>query len=210
MHDISATIDAIYIGSQKTIGPKNAPTGIFKDPVESAYLTTQGLRGDVQADRRVHGGPEKALYHYPADNYSVLKQALPTIGDSFIPGSIGENLSSKDIDDSQIHIGDILKIGETLVQVSQPRRPCWKVNYKYGDSNVASLLMSQEICGWYYRVIEEGSIKIGDKFQLQERLDKSVSVAGLCHAYMENMRTFKLPDGFNRKIPGLSTEWRFG
>ncbi|MFW1677424.1 MOSC domain-containing protein, partial [Pontibacter sp. JAM-7] len=147
---LSSRIDQLYLGQLKEIGPSNTPTGIFKLPCEQPVLLTQeGLEGDIQVDRRVHGGPEKALYQFPAENYAVLQQALAHLNEDFIPGSIGENISSQTLLDNQVHIGDTFSIGEALVQVSQPRRPCWKVNHKYGNGHIAVLLMSQGISGWY-------------------------------------------------------------
>ncbi|WP_415912088.1 MOSC domain-containing protein [Neptuniibacter sp. QD37_11] len=203
------TIKGLYIGQLKPIGPDDAPSGIFKEPVDSCLLTKTGLEGDVQVDKRVHGGPEKALYQFPSENYATLRQALPHLEDSFISGSIGENLSSESVDDTQVHIGDIVKVGDALVQVSQPRRPCWKVNHKYGNGHIAPLLMSQAISGWYYRVLEEGELRVGDSFILQERLENSVAVAEVWKVFLEKLQSRLPPEAFNTNIPGLSTEWRF-
>ena len=209
MITLHSTVDGIFVGSQKTIGPNNTATGIYKDFTDSSFLTSLGLEGDIQVDRRVHGGAEKALYHYPAENYSILKEALPPFADQFIPGSIGENISTSGFSDNDIHIGDIAKIGNALVQVSQPRRPCWKVNHKYGNAYISSLLISQAISGWYYRVIEEGQIEVGDTFELQERLENSVTVAKICEVFMEKMTNKKFPADFIADVPGLSSEWSF-
>jgi len=209
MSTYQGTIKGLYIGQPKPIGPDDAPSGIFKDPVSSCLLTKTGLEGDVQVDKRVHGGPEKALYQFPSENYATLRQALPHLEDSFISGSIGENLSSESVDDTQVHIGDIVRVGGALVQVSQPRRPCWKVNHKYGNGHIAPLLMSQAISGWYYRVLEEGELRVGDTFTLQERLENSVAVAEVWKVFLEKLQS-RLPlEAFNTNIPGLSTEWRF-
>ncbi|WP_415896058.1 MOSC domain-containing protein [Neptuniibacter sp. PT34_22] len=209
MSTYQGTIKGLYIGQPKPIGPDDAPSGIFKEPVDTCLLTKTGLEGDVQVDKRVHGGPEKALYQFPSENYATLRQALPHLEDSFISGSIGENLSSESVDDNQVHIGDIVKVGGALVQVSQPRRPCWKVNHKYGNGHIAPLLMSQAISGWYYRVLEEGELRVGDTFTLQERLESSVAVAEVWKVFLEKLQSRLPPEAFNTNIPGLSTEWRF-
>lgn len=209
MSTYQGTIKGLYIGQPKPIGPDDAPSGIFKDPVDTCLLTKTGLEGDVQVDKRVHGGPEKALYQFPLENYATLRQALPHLEDSFISGSIGENLSSESLDDTQVHIGDIVKVGGALVQVSQPRRPCWKVNHKYGNGHIAPLLMSQAISGWYYRVLEEGELRVGDTITLQERLENSVPVAEVWKVFLEKLQSRLPPEAFNTNIPGLSTEWRF-
>jgi MOSC domain-containing protein YiiM len=202
-------ISGLYIGKASPLGPSKTPSGIFKTSVTESFLTKMGLEGDVQVDRMEHGGPEKALYHFPSDNYEVLRQALVQFEEAFIPGSIGENLSAGGPDDTQVHIGDIVKVGDALVQVSQPRRPCWKVNYKYGNGHIAPLLMSQGISGWYYRVLEEGKISVGDVFQLQDRLDDSVAVAQIWSIFVEKLKSRMPPEAFNTNIPGLSPEWQF-
>ena len=157
MSAFKGVVTGLYIGQPKPIGPQKALSGIYKEAVEQCFLTSTGLTGDVQVDKRVHGGPEKALYHFPVENYATLSQALPHLEQAFVSGSIGENIASEGVDDTQVHIGDVVQIGEALVQISQPRRPCWKVNHKYGNGHIAPLLMSQAISGWYYRVLHEGS-----------------------------------------------------
>ncbi|WP_428037042.1 MOSC domain-containing protein, partial [Amphritea sp.] len=95
MQSRSVSVDGIYIGQLSTIGPDNTPTGIYKTLSEGSHeITGLGLNGDIQVDKRVHGGPEKAIYHYPSEHYALFQQALPHLSDSFVPGSIGENIST--------------------------------------------------------------------------------------------------------------------
>lgn len=208
MTEVAVSTTGVYLGQLGHIGPSNAPTGIFKSPVtHRVAVSAMGLEGDVQADRRVHGGLEKAVYHYPAENYPLFQAALPHLRDAFVPGSLGENLSSHGLDETGVHIGDIYRIGSALLQVSQPRRPCWKVNHKFGNAHVAALLMAEGVSGWYYRVLEEGELGIGDAITLQERLVDSVSVRRIWELFarrLENKTDTALP-----AIPGLSKEWGF-
>jgi len=208
--ELNSRIDQLYIGQIQPIGPSQTPTGIFKQPCTGpVLLTTEGLEGDIQVDRRVHGGAEKALYHFPAENYDLLQQALPHLHDAFIPGSIGENISTHGLSDKNVHIGDIFRLGEALVQVSQPRRPCWKVNHKYGNGHIAALLMSQAVSGWYYRVIEPAELSRDAPVTLIERLPNSIAVADVWQRFVERLQK-KLPvEAINRDIPGLSDEWKF-
>ncbi|WP_299176727.1 MOSC domain-containing protein [uncultured Neptuniibacter sp.] len=203
-------IEGVYLGEVNHVGPDDTPTGIYKYAVDSpVLLTSTGLKGDLQVDRRVHGGPEKALHHLPAENYAVLSQALPHLADGFVPGSAGENISTHGITDTDAHIGDIIRMGEALIQISQPRRPCWKVNHRYGNGHIAPLLMSQGITGWYYRVLEEGMIGSGDRYELIDRLEGSASVASIWQIFLEKLRSRKPIEAFNTDIPGLSEEWAF-
>lgn len=209
MQAYSGTIESLYVGQPQPLGPKATPSGIFKTAVQHGFLSKTGLEGDVQVDRRVHGGPEKALYHFPAQNYAQLVAALPHLASEFIPGAVGENLSSSAVDDNGVHIGDILQIGQARVQVSQPRRPCWKVNHKFGNAHMAPLLMSLAISGWYYRVLDEGQVKVGDSIQLIERLEGSVAVAEVWHIFLQKLKSRMPPEAFVTDIPGLSHEWQF-
>lgn len=206
---LSSPVEGLYIGQLSTIGPAKTPTGIVKIHSDITHeISEMGLNGDIQVDKRVHGGPEKAIYHYPAEHYSLLQEALPHLSDSFIPGSIGENISTHGLIDTEVHIGDTFRLGSAIVQVSQPRRPCWKVNHKYGNAHIASLLMSEAISGWYYRVLEAGQLRLGDNIEFLERLDNSIPVAEIWQILLQRLN--KQPGPLvNAKIPGLSDEWRF-
>ncbi len=205
---MQSTLDQILIAEKESIiGPDNIPTGIFKTPVtEPLRLTKMGLEGDFQADRRVHGGLDKAVHHYAAENYAVLKQALPHLAEKFQPGTIGENFSCFDLIEEDVHIGDIFSVGTAIVQVSQPRRPCMKLNYRYGNAYLVNFVIEQQITGWYYRVIKEGIIQVGDQISLTERLTESVSIAELWRQWSELMdkKQSTLP---LMKTPGLAMEW---
>ncbi|SFG32423.1 MOSC domain-containing protein [Neptunomonas qingdaonensis] len=211
----SASVEGLYIGELSTIGPGNTATGIFKMPSDKTHQVGElGLNGDIQVDKRVHGGPEKAIYHYPAENYAVLQQALPHLSVSFQPGSIGENISTQGLLDTDVHIGDTFRLGSAIVQVSQPRRPCWKVNHKYGNAHIASVIMSEAISGWYYRVLETGQLRRGDSIELLDRLDNSIPVANVWQIFMQRLvkqAEHSTTSGHTTlaKIPGLSDEWRF-
>jgi MOSC domain-containing protein YiiM len=145
-------------------------------------LTFTGLVGDVQADRRVHGGPEKALHHYAAENYARLTVAFLECAGALLPGSIGENISTHGWREDSVCISDIFRIGTALVQVSQPRSPCWKINHKFGVADMSRFVADHGVTGWYYRVIEEGDIGVGDGFELQERPAPQVTLARLWQA----------------------------
>lgn len=210
-----ASIEGLYIGKLSTLGPGNTATGIFKNPSEKTHLISEvGLSGDTQVDKRVHGGPEKAIYHYPAEHYAILQQAFPHMSERFQPGSIGENISTQGLLDTDVHIGDTFRLGSAIVQVSQPRRPCWKVNHKYGNAHIASVIMSEAISGWYYRVLEAGQLRRGDSIELLERLNNSIPVADIWQIFMQRLEHQTKQPTTSRninqaKIPGLSDEWRF-
>ncbi len=205
---MKSLLDKILIAEkERVIGPDKIPTGIFKVPVtEPVKLTEMGLAGDFQADRRAHGGPDKAVHHYAAENYSILKQALPHLAKKFEPGTIGENFSSLELSEENVHIGDIFSVGTAIVQVSQPRRPCMKLNYRYGNAYLANFIVEQQISGWYYRVVEEGDVQVGNQISLTERLRDSLSIAELWRQWSELIDNKQSAHGL-MKTPGLAMEW---
>ncbi len=204
---MQATIDQVLIAEENVIGPGKARTGIFKRPVIGPLkLAEMGLEGDFQADRRVHGGPDKAVHHYAAQNYRLLQAALPHLADKFLAGTIGENFSSSVLEEENVHIGDTFSVGSAIVQVSQPRRPCWKVNHRYGNAYLADFMTQQQITGWYYRVVQEGEVQAGSQITLTERLLHSLSIAELWRQWIECQRSKQSAHKL-ATTPGLAPEW---
>lgn len=166
----------IFTGRPKTVGEKGAAnpmdrewrSGIFKEPVSGPiWLGKTNLAGDGQADLKHHGGPEKAVFAYPSEHYSHWKKVLPE-ADVF-PGGMGENFSLKNQLEESISIGDTFEVGEAVIQVSQPRQPCWKPARRFRIKNLALLLQNSGRTGWYYRVLKEGFVEAGQILKLVER-----------------------------------------
>jgi MOSC domain-containing protein YiiM len=198
----------LFMGGIRPLPPDNKPTGIFKSEiVMPAWVGKEGLTGDAQADRRVHGGPDKALHQYPVAHYARLATAFPAARELLFPGSIGENLSIPGWDETNICIGDTFRLGDTVIQVSQPRNPCWKIDHRYGVEGMAKLIDDEGITGWYFRVIEEGSVEPGCRFELMERKAPEVSISTLLLLWHEHR-----PDPMALEAlattPGLSENWR--
>jgi MOSC domain-containing protein YiiM len=163
-------VETIYRGSPSYIGEHQQASGINKIKIDGPIkVTCNGIEGDFIGDKVVHGGQEKALHHFPADHYQELSNAFPNLVELLIPGSIGENLSSFGCVEHDICISDIFSIGSVIVQISQPRKPCWKIDEKYSYRGVATLMHKRGLCGWYYRVLEEGVIASNDRIKLVQR-----------------------------------------
>lgn len=163
-------ITQLRTGKLKTFEGTDILTGIFKEDKASAFLSELGLENDEQGDRRNHGGPEKALHHYAAENYAWLKANLPSpAADRCAPGAFGENLVSEGITERDICIGDIFQLGGAIIEVSQPRQPCWRLNQRFGISDMSYRLQNSLRTGWYYRVLQPGQINANDTLRLQER-----------------------------------------
>ncbi len=197
----------LYAGSIKFLEPDGEKTGIYKDPVETVEVGINGIIGDVQADKRFHGGPEKALHQYSIYSYEKIVNSFAELELIAVPGSIGENISSSRLDDSNVNIGDIYRIGSVLLQVSQPRSPCWKINSRFDNPKLAKFIAQNQISGWYYRVKETGTMTIGDQIQLLERDTDAVSIKQFTHiTYQHRPNKDKLNRLIN--IPALNIEWK--
>ena len=124
---------SLFIGTIAPLPESGRPTGMFKHPVSAPLdLGHEGFAGDEQADRRVHGGPEKAVHLYPAIHYARLALAFPEIAGQLKPGCLGENISSPTLDEAQVRIGEVFGLGDARLQVCQPRNPCWKIDARFG------------------------------------------------------------------------------
>lgn len=151
-------------------------TGIYKYPVETPIsLGLSDVDNDHVIDRRYHGGSDKACYLYSADHYPFWKNSYPDLDWNW--GMFGENLTVGGLDESEIRIGDRYQIGEAIVQVSQPRQPCFKLGIRFGDQKVVDDFWKSSFPGIYVRVLQTGSVKTGDGFVLLERNSESLSVS---------------------------------
>ena len=136
-------------------------TGILKTPVPGRVQVRRlGLDGDQQVDRRVHGGPFMAVYAYAIENYRYWEEALG--GVDLPPGHFGENLTMEGLTDDVAHVGDIFTIGETILQVTQPRLPCSTLGARMGDVTFPKRFLAAGRLGFYLRVLHEGSVGAGD------------------------------------------------
>ncbi|MBI3144964.1 MAG: MOSC domain-containing protein [Pseudogulbenkiania sp.] len=163
-------LDAVLVGQAAPLAGTSHLSGIHKTPVAAPlWLSAGGLEGDEQADRRVHGGPEKAIHHYPREHYRHWLEHLGSTPLLEAPGAFGENLSTTGLTEELVCVGDVFELGEAVVQVSQGRQPCWKLNARMGHKGAARLMQDMGKTGWYYRVLEPGLIAPGDALVLADR-----------------------------------------
>lgn len=169
---------ALFVGGIRPLPQSGRPTGMYKAPVtQPVALTAAGFVGDVQADRRVHGGPDKAVHLYPARHYAVLAEAFPQVEDQLVPGSLGENISSAEIDENDVHIGDIWSLGTARLQVCQPRSPCWKIDERFGTEGMAAFIAQHRLTGWYWRVLTVGQISPADRLVRERAAEQAFTIA---------------------------------
>src|SRR5579885_1098121 len=164
-------IETLFAGTAEPLGNGRVQSCINKRPIAPPWrILRTGLAGDCQADLRHHGGPEKALHHYPRDHYAAWIEEDPELARALThPGAFGENLSTFGIDENAICIGDVCAAGSALIQVSQGRQPCWKLNLRFGRKDMALRVQQSGRTGWYYRVLREGVIEPGSALELVER-----------------------------------------
>ncbi|HWC28574.1 MAG TPA: MOSC domain-containing protein [Dehalococcoidia bacterium] len=150
-------------------------TGIFKLPVEGPVMVRSlNIDGDQQGDLSVHGGVDKAVYCYPSEHYPAwseeLERELPN-------GTFGENLTVSGLLEPELHIGDVLSVGDAVLQVSQPRYPCFKLGIKIGDQRFVQRFQLSGRSGFYCRVLQEGLIEPGQPIALLERDEAQPTIA---------------------------------
>jgi len=169
---MSPTITTMFAAQTLSpLGPRDAPSGIVKSAAPAPWrILRDGLAGDHQGDRRHHGGPEKALHHYPRDHYDAWAKEGPELVEALCaPPAFGENISTLGVTESDVCIGDIFAFGSALLQVSQGRQPCWKLNARFARPDMARRVQTSGRTGWYYRVLREGVAEPGDRFERVER-----------------------------------------
>jgi len=164
------TLPLVLAGRVMPLADGGRVSAIDKRPVSGPWgIGLLGLVNDSQADRRHHGGPEKALHHYARDHYAAWRDEIgdhPLLG---APGAFGENLSTIGWTEETICIGDVVRFGSVRLQVSQGRQPCLTLNLRFGRKDMALLVQQHGWAGWYYRVLEPGVAKQGDTLQLIDR-----------------------------------------
>lgn len=177
---MNTLINAVYVGALRPLPPEGQQTGIFKSLVIGPVaVTREGLVGDHQGDRRVHGGPEKAVHYYPAEHYTRLAERVPALAPKLVPGVLGENLSGLGLTEAVVCIGDVFAVGSARLQVSQPRQPCWKISHRLAHDPMSRVIADLGCTGWYFRVLQEGEIRAGDALELVERPAPGMSLARL-------------------------------
>jgi MOSC domain-containing protein YiiM len=162
-------------------------SAFFKESVAGpVLLATTNLVGDRQADPRVHGGPEMAVLAYSADHYPAWREELgiPEIG----PGGFAENFTISGQDERNVCLGDVYEVGEAVVQVSQPRGPCYKIAYRWKRPDLLRRVEENGRHGWYLRVLREGLVEAGQAVTLTERPHPEWSVRRAADAYRYRRR----------------------
>lgn len=198
---------SVNVSPPKTIeyNKRVVETGIFKEPVDGRVMLRElNLDGDGQADLRVHGGTFKAVYAYPHEHYATWQAELNR--DDFVMGQFGENFTVTGLLETDVYVGNIYRVGDAQVQVTQPRVPCYKLGIRMNDPSFLKRFMQAERTGFYLRVLEEGLVGADDEIILESQDRQHMTVRDINHLlYFE-------PDPQLAekalKIEALSPGWR--
>jgi MOSC domain-containing protein YiiM len=198
---------SVNVGVPKQVLLNHTPvlTSIFKSPVEGRVAVRRhNIDGDRQADLTVHGGPSKAVYCYPAEHYSYWHEQLP---DMDLPyGVFGENLTTEGIFEESVSIGDRFRVGSAVLQVSQPRMPCFKLGIRFGLATMVKKFWQSGRSGIYFSVAEEGDVAAGDPIESIARGPEEISVADVVRLYRGDEKSTELLDRALRAP--LSGSWK--
>jgi MOSC domain-containing protein YiiM len=200
----AAQLVSVNVGRPRMVarGERTEPTAIWKSPVSGRVrVAGVNVEGDEQADRSVHGGPDMAVYSYALDDYAWWSAQL---GRELEPGTFGENLTVRGLDVTGAAIGERWRIGSALLEVSQPRVPCWKLGVRMGDPKFVKRFAAAERPGAYLRIVEEGELGAGDAITVESRPAHGVTIAEVNHTYLrDHAAAARLVD-----VPELSRSWR--
>lgn len=201
-------LTAVFVGTPVPLPPEGQLSAIVKHPVTGPVrVGPTGLAGDEQGDKRVHGGPEKAIHVYAPENYARLAGARPGLAGTLVPGVLGENLSADHLTEAEVCLGDVYRIGTVRLQVSQPRRPCWKIDNRLDSPGLNRVLVELGCPGWYARVLTAGELAAGDEIDLLDRPAPTMPLSRLLAADRAHR-----PDPAELRAladaPGLNKDWR--
>ena len=153
-------------------------TSIWKEPVQGAVrVTSLNLDGDAQSDLSVHGGPDKAVYAYPAEHYDYWQRELDV--DALPWAAFGENLTTSGILEPDLAIGDRVRVGSAELMVTQPRLPCFKLGIRFGRDDMVKRFLQSGRSGFYFAVVREGEITAGDRLEIAVRDSRGVTVSDM-------------------------------
>lgn len=183
-------------------------SAIFKEAVSGAIqVHATNLANDQQADLSVHGGPDKAICAYSADHLPFWRAALDR--PDMVAGAFGENFSLTGVTEDDVCIGDVYEVGTVIVQVSQPRSPCWKLGRKWSRLDLPKIVVREGKTGWYFRVLQIGSVEAGQELRRIERAYPEWTIAEANRlAYARKTGELRKERRRFADCPALSAAWR--
>ncbi|MBK7844055.1 MAG: MOSC domain-containing protein [Bdellovibrionales bacterium] len=179
-------------------------TGINKAEVDLLTVFFDRIEGDGVANRIHHGGSKRVIHHFPREHYEFFRETYN--GKEFSEGSMGENLSTRGVGESDVCIGDIYEIGKVRLALTEPRKPCATIDHQFGVKGLARLTQEKSKTGWFYKVLREGLIRRGQKLILLERPFPQLTVESCIQALLVTFDKNIL--GLISSNPVISESWR--
>ena len=206
---MKAQIDQIRVGKVQVFGPKGEPSAYRKQEIAGPVAVDSfGIVGDEQADRQHHGGVDKAILHYARDHYADWLVEQPELAKHLgEPGAFGENLSTLDVSEDRVCVGDRFSMGTVVLEVSQGRQPCWKLGHRFGAPAMVREVLRTGRGGWYYRVLQAGQVRAGDSIELIGRPYPEWTVLTVTRLLLTGGHDPKALSAL-AELPVLSANWR--
>ncbi|MEZ5793232.1 MOSC domain-containing protein [Albidovulum sp.] len=201
-------ITELRIGKVGPLGPNAVPSGIDKTPAAGPLMArAEGFAGDEHGDTRHHGGPHKALHAYPAAHYPAWAHDLPDRTARFRPGAFGENLVVEGATEGDLCLFDRYRLGGAMVEVSQSRQPCWRLNLRFDLPDMARRVQETGRTGWYFRVIGNGPVAPGDRAELVARPNPDWTLTRVWRLLYRDTSDHDSLTAFGA-LPGLPESWQ--
>lgn len=200
---------AVLTGKAVPFGRPGALSAIDKRPAAGPVAVgPEGIDGDEVGDRRVHGGPDKAIHHYPFEHYALWRgEIAPPPAALAEPGGFGENLSTLGLTEADLCIGDVWRAGGARLQVAQARQPCWKLNHRFAVPDMALRVQTTGRTGWYWRVAEPGVLAAGDLMALEDRPNPAWPLTRLLRLILDRTLDRAVLTEM-AELPHLAESWR--
>jgi MOSC domain-containing protein YiiM len=194
-----------YLG-ERDGRPKEWRTAFFKEPVanDRVFVGSLGLAGDEQADRQNHGGLDKAVLAYSGDHYDFWR-TQPGFAE-MQHGAFGENLTIAGLSEANVCLGDRWRAGSVLLEVSQPRQPCWKMGRRWQMPQLPKQVIQNGRTGWYLRVVEEGELVASEELELVSRPYRAWTIERANRLFYHERDAEQLQELVN--VPPLAAAWR--
>tara|TARA_B100000508_G_C11328976_1_gene213308 strand:+ start:89 stop:640 length:552 start_codon:yes stop_codon:yes gene_type:complete len=179
---------SVNIGERKTLNyqGKIIETGIFKFPVNhSIFLDKEEVKTDTIVNRKYHGGFEKAVYGYSENHYDYWKQLYPNLDWNY--GMFGENLTISNLEETEICVGNIYKLGEALIEVTKPREPCMKLGLRFETQKILKQFWNTSKSGIYFKVVQTGFVNVNDELILMQERKNSPTIAEVYNTKKNNL-----------------------
>jgi MOSC domain-containing protein YiiM len=199
---------AISVGQPRDVQwrGRSVETSIFKTPVSGrVHIARDTIEGDQQSDLSVHGGPEKAVYAYPAEHYDFWRRELPDAELAW--GAFGENFTTEGLLEDEVGIGDRYRVGTAELVVTQPRMPCYKLGIRFGRPDMVKRFLQSRRSGFYLGVEREGEVGAGDAIERLARNERRLTVADVVTLYAADSANQQLLESASDH-PSLPAAWR--